>query len=139
MKRIPLLGLATLLSLFTGSAFGAPAKKAPEKKEDAPAAAATITDAEAKEWLTFFDKVVDTMVGAKGDCDKMAKDIEAVTAANKDLLARAQKAQAAGKKLPKSAEEHMGASVQKMMPAMQACGQNPKVQAAMQTMGGKQQ
>ena len=135
MKRMHVLGLVTVLSAFAAAAAAEPDKKAPEKKE--PAAEATVSDADAKQWLGFFDKLVDTVVAAHGDCDKMAKDLDALNDANKDLLAKAQKASAEGKKLPKSAEEHMGASVQKMLPALGKCGQNPKVQAAMQKTGGR--
>src|SRR3954470_17715279 len=114
MKRIQLLGLATILTASGGAAFAEPAKKAPEKKEEAPAAA-TVTKAQADEWLVFFDKLVAIVVANQSDCDKMAKELDAHTEANKDLLAKAQKAQTEGKRLPKAAEEHMAASVQKMM------------------------
>jgi hypothetical protein len=112
-----------------------PAQKAPAAQKPSPAPAATVSQAEAAEWLAYFDKLVDTAVAAKSDCDKMARDITTLNQASKDVLAKAQKAQEAGKKLPKAAEDHMRASVEKMIPAMQACSQNPKVQAALQPPG----
>jgi hypothetical protein len=135
MKRMHVLGLVTVLSAFAATATAEPDKKAPEKKE--AAAENTVSDADAKQWLTFFDKLVDTVVAAHGDCDKMAKDLEALDDANKEVLAKAQKASAESKQLPKSAEEHMGKSVEKMLPALGKCGQNPKVQAAMRRTGGR--
>jgi hypothetical protein len=82
-------------------------------------------------WLTFFDKLVSTVVrDSSGTCDKLAGDVGRVIDANQEAVAVARAAHAQGKKLPKTAQEHMVAGVKKMMPGMQKCGQDGKVRAA---------
>lgn len=90
----------------------------------------TITSADAQKWLAFFDKIVDTAVADQDSCPKMAKDINALIDANKDLLDKAAKAQSEGKKLPADAQKHMEDGAKKMMPAFQKCGKDKDVGAA---------
>jgi hypothetical protein len=92
----------------------------------------TVSEADAKQFLAFFDKFVDTAVADKASCPKMAADMNTEIDANKALLDKARAAAASGKKLPKDAQEHMMQAAQRMMPAFQACGSDAKVKAAMQ-------
>jgi hypothetical protein len=85
--------------------------------------------ADTQKWVSFFDKLVDTVVKA-GTCDKLATDVNRLVAANHDAIATAKAARAAGKKLPQSAQEHMMAGVKKMVPGLQKCGQDDRVRAA---------
>jgi hypothetical protein len=82
-------------------------------------------------WLTFFDKLVATVVrDSSQTCEKLAGDVGRVIDANQDAIAVARAAHAEGRKLPQAAQEHMLVGVKKMMPAMQKCGQDSKVRAA---------
>ena len=97
--------------------------------EDSPPAEMSAT--ETTKWLTFFDKLVDTVVrSSSAACDKMASEVNAVIDANKDAIAVARNAHAAGKKLPQQAQQHMMEGVKKMVPGMQRCGTDAKVRAA---------
>jgi len=86
--------------------------------------------ADTTKWLTFFDKLVDTVVKTSGTCDRMATDVNRVIEANKDAVAIARTAHAQGKKLPQAAQQRMMEGVKKMVPGMQKCGQHDKVRAA---------
>ena len=81
-------------------------------------------------WLSFFDKLVTTVVDTQRACDKMATDVSSVMDTNKDAIAVAKEAKASGKKLPPDAKAKMVDGVKKMMPGMQNCGHNEKVRAA---------
>jgi hypothetical protein len=105
----------------------APAPKAPPKeapKTDAPTA-------EVEKFLVFFDKLVDIAVVNKDDCAKMATGLNGHIDTNKALLDKAAEAQAKGQKLPDAARERMMKSAGKLMGAMQKCGNDPGVQAAL--------
>lgn len=101
-------------------------------KADKPAARPVeMSAADTTKWLTFFDKLVATVVRTtSGPCDKMAGDVNAVIDANQDAVAVARAAHEQGKKLPQAAQEHMLEGVKKMVPGMQKCGQDDKVRAA---------
>jgi AMMECR1 domain-containing protein len=120
-----------------------PAKDAPkDAAKDAPkdAKAKPLTEQEQKDiktFLAFFDKLVDVVVGAKEDCDKIATGVNGLVDKSKDVIALAAKAKASGMQLPKDAQDHMMASMQKMMPAMQKCSTNDKVKAAFGRLDGK--
>jgi len=124
MKLVRSISVAIAMTLAAGTVYakGADKKPAPAKAE--------VSKADAHKFLVFFDKLVDTVVADKDKCDKMAGDLNHLIDANKDVLEMARKAAAAGKDLPKDAKDHMTASVQKMIPAMQNCGKDAKVQAA---------
>jgi hypothetical protein len=92
--------------------------------------AQTMTASEVTKWITFFDKLVDTVVKDQTACDKMAVDVNAVVDANKDAIAVAKAAKAQGRKLPPDAQQKMVDGVKKMIPGMQNCGQNEKVRGA---------
>src|SRR5438105_906007 len=85
---------------------------------------------DAARFLAFFDKIVDTAIADKDNCDKMATDLNAIIDANKDVIAMANKAKADGKTLPADAKKHIGEGVNKMLPAIQGCQSNDKVKAA---------
>ena len=85
---------------------------------------------EVSKWITFFDKLVDTVVADQTMCDKMAVDVNAVVDANKDAINVAKAAKAQGRKLPPDAQQKMVEGVKKMIPGMQNCGQNEKVRGA---------
>jgi hypothetical protein len=89
-----------------------------------------MSQADTTKWLTFFDKLVATVVRSSGACDKMATDVNAVIAANQDAIGVARAAHAAGRKLPQAAQQHMMEGVKKMVPGMQKCGNDDKVRAA---------
>lgn len=90
----------------------------------------TMKPDEVTKWITFFDKLVDTVVKDQTMCDKMAVDVNAVVDANKDAIAVAKAAKAQGRKLPPDAQQKMVDGVKKMIPGMQNCGQNEKVRGA---------
>lgn len=86
--------------------------------------------ADAEKWMTFFDKLVTTVVDSAATCDKMAARINAIVDANKDAIAIARTARQHGKKLPADMQARMVEGVKKMVPGMQRCGQDQKVRAA---------
>ncbi len=98
---------------------------------DAPKTATSPASSDdVKKFLVFFDKLVDAVVADKDNCPKMATDVNKLIDTNQDIIKMANDAEAAGKKLPKDAEDHMMASAKKMGPAMQKCGSDKDVNAA---------
>ena len=142
MKLLAALALSTGL---VGAALAdtpapskpAPTKPAPAPKKDAPKADAPKADAapaDVQQFVVFFDKLVDITVLDKDDCKKMAGDLNKHIDDNKALLEKAKEAQSKGQKLPDSVKDHMMKNVQRMMGAMQKCGADKDVQAALQRM-----
>lgn len=86
--------------------------------------------ADAEKWMTFFDKLVTTVVESAGACDKMASKVNAIVEANRDAIAIARTARQEGQKLPADKQARMIEGVKKMVPGMQRCGQDQKVRAA---------
>jgi hypothetical protein len=103
---------------------------AEEKREE-------VSQADAEKFLGFFNKFVDAVVGNKDACPKMATAINGVIDAHVDVLRTANAAREAKKKLPKSFEDKMMARVKEMMPAMQKCGTDKDVTAAIGRMDKK--
>jgi hypothetical protein len=131
MKLLRTFTMIALLGASTATAFAdAPAPKKDAKTEE-------ISAADADKFLAFFNKFVDAIVQNKDNCPKMAGALNGVIDTNKDLIAKANEAKASGKKLPKALEEKMMARVKEMMPAMQKCGADKDVQAAIQRMDKK--
>ena len=123
--------LVRTVSLAFAFALAAPAAMAKgDDKKPADTAASEVDKADVQKWLAFFDKIVDAVVADKDDCTKMAKDVNALVDANKELLDKAKAAVAAGKQLPDDAKKHMMQSAQKLGPAMQKCMNDKGVQAA---------
>lgn len=118
MKKLHIV-LASLMLALTFTATTARADK-------------TVSEADAQKFLAFFDKFVDTALADKASCPKMAADMNSEIDANKALLDKARAAQAAGKQLPKDAQQHMMQDGRRIVPAMQACGSDKGVQAALQ-------
>jgi hypothetical protein len=85
--------------------------------------------ADTQKWVTFFDKLVDTVVKASA-CDKMAGDVNKLVATNQDAIDTAKAAHAAGRKLPQTAQQHMMEGVKRMVPGLKKCGQDDRVRAA---------
>ncbi len=128
MKLVQTLSIALVMA-FSLSASADDKKPAPAPAKDTTAAPAP-SQADIDKWLAFFDTIVDKVVADKDDCVKMAKDVNTVIDANKDLIAKASEAAKSGMKLPKSATDHMMASAQKMGPAMQKCSADKGVNDA---------
>ena len=86
--------------------------------------------ADTTRWITFFDKLVTTVVKSAGSCGKLAGDVTTLIDGNPDAIAVAKAAHAAGRRLPQSAQQHMMEGVKKMVPSLQKCGTDDKVRAA---------
>ncbi|NVB78079.1 MAG: hypothetical protein HOV81_06755 [Kofleriaceae bacterium] len=89
-----------------------------------------IPAADAEKWMTFFDKLVTTVVDSASTCDKLAVNVNALADANKDAIAIARTAKQQGQKLPADKQARMIEGVKKMVPGMQRCGHDQKVRAA---------
>ena len=130
MKLIRTISLSLALAATASTAFADDAKKpAPAPKTDE-----TPAKADVDKFLVFFDKLVDIVVKDKDSCPTMAADLNKHIDGNQDVLKAGAEAKAKGMKLPKEAQDHMMASVKKMMAAAQKCGNDKDVQAAMQRM-----
>jgi len=106
--------------------------------ETAKVKAEEISAAEADKFLAFYNKFVDAIVQNKDNCPKMAGAISGVISTNQDQIRKAHEAKTSGKKLPKAYEEKMMARVKEMMPAMQKCGADKDVQAAISKLDQKE-
>ena len=122
MIRTICLGVA-LATASTAALAGAP---------PVPAASGQVDAGFVKKFLAFFDKIVDTALADKSNCNKMAVDLNHLIDANKALLDQAAKERAKGHRPPQYAIDHMMAGTRKMMPALMACKDNHKVMAAFQ-------
>lgn len=129
MKLLTTFTMIAILAATTVASAEAPAP--------VPAQDAEISKADADKFLAFFNAFVDAIVQNKDNCPKMATALNGVIDKNKALIQKANEAKAAGKKLPKALEEKMMARVKEMMPAMQKCGADKDVQAALQRMDDK--
>ena len=132
--RMKLTTLAFVLTAgLSGAALAtpAPSKPAPAPKKEAPPRAEAPA-ADVEKFLVWFDKLVDIAVVNKDDCTKMATGLNAHIDSAKALLDAAAEAQAKGQKLPDAARERMMKSAGKLMGAMQKCGNDKGVQAALQ-------
>jgi len=137
LRIVPVLPLALLLAASPLASADAP-KAGSGAGSAAPApSGGTVSDADVKKWLAFWDKLVDTFVSNKGNCPKMGTDINALIDANKDLIAMANKARADGKQLPPDAVQHMTDAFKKAAGAMAGCMSDPNVKAAVQKLPGR--
>ena len=93
-----------------------------------------VSSADATRLEEFFKKFVDTVIANKDSCPKMATEVSKVIDANIETVKMANAAKKANKKLPKATEEKMMAKVKEMMPAMQKCGSDKDVKAAIAKM-----
>jgi hypothetical protein len=83
-----------------------------------------------KAWIGLFDKVVNSVVDNRSDCERMAAQINGLAVANQQTIQMAREAKAAGKHLPASAQQHMLDSARRMLGALDKCGRDDKVAAA---------
>src|SRR5262245_48557099 len=90
-----------------------------------------IAQADADKYLAFFNKLTDAIVANKDNCPRMAGAINTIVDANQEIIKKVAEAQAAGKRLPKAAEEKMAARTREMIPAMNKCGNDADVKAAL--------
>ena len=113
----------------------AQSKQTPAQPKQAPSASdkqapAEVTPAEAKNWMTLFDKVVDAVVTNREHCPKMATGINAVVDANLTTIAMARDAKAKGKRLPTTVMQQMAEGARRMVNALDKCGRDQQVGAA---------
>jgi len=118
-----------------------PAVTSPTTDPAAPPSA-TPSDAELdvmfNETLTFMDALATAIDSNKSDCAAMAKGIDGVLDSHRALLTKAkslegnQEVDAKADAFMEAHKEEVGASTGRMMGGMQACGQDPAVQASMQ-------
>ena len=120
MKLVRSVSLALSLVLAVAPVAAQPDRQAP----------AEVTPSEAQAWIATFDKIVDTVVANREDCDKMASSLNAVIDANQEAIKIARDAKAKGKKLPASAQQHMLEGMRRMVAALDKCGRDDKVAAA---------
>jgi hypothetical protein len=127
MKLRRVLIVFTVIASFSSVAIA----KDEAKREE-------VSQAEADKFFAFFNKFVDSVIANKENCAKMAAAINGVIDGHKDVIAKANEAKVAGKKLPKPVEEKMTGRVKEMIPAMQKCGADKEVKAAVGRLDPKQ-
>jgi hypothetical protein len=115
--------VVVLLVLAAAPAFADSKKQQPKAEE--------ISQADADKYLAFFTKLTDAIVQNKDNCGRMAAQMNAVIDANQDIIKKVAEEQSAGKKLPKKLEEKMAARTREMIPAMNKCGADTEVRAAL--------
>ncbi len=114
------LVVVLLLSAAPPTAF---ADKKPKAEE--------ISQADAEKYLAFFTKLTDAIVQNKDNCGRMAAQMNTVIDASQDTIKKVAEEQSAGKRLPKKLEEKMAARTREMIPAMNKCGADTEVRAAL--------
>lgn len=131
---VPPMKLVTTL-LMSAALVGGVARlaAAEDQKADSKEVPADYT----AKYLAFFDKVIDTVLADKDDCNKMGDDLTAQFAANDALLQQANQFKKDGKKFSKDAQDHMLAGIKKSGPAINKCMPNDKVKGAFKTFSGK--
>ena len=112
-----------LLLLVTGAVPAFADGKKPKAEQ--------IAQADADKYLAFFNKLTDAIIANKDTCPRMASAMNTVIDANQEIIKKVAEAQAAGKRLPKAAEEKMAARTREMIPAMNKCGNDGDVKAAL--------
>jgi hypothetical protein len=115
----------TLFVLVLASSSAPAVADAPKKPK-----AEEIAQADADKYFAFFNKLADAIIANKDNCQRMASAINTIVDANQDIIKKVAEAQSAGKKLPKALEEKMAARTREMIPAMNKCGADPEVKAA---------
>lgn len=112
-----------------------PAKPAPAKPATPAAMAGGNSELENK-GIAMMQRMGDVFAADAADCEKLAVDIKAFIVQNRELLGQLNELERSQSDQEKSAFETRNKPVQeavvaKMDPAMEKCGQNPSVQAAM--------
>lgn len=85
---------------------------------------------QAQKWVALFDKLVDSVVTDRNDCEHMAAHITGLAVANQETIAMARDAKAHGKHLPASSQQHMLDGMRRMVGALDKCGKDEKVAEA---------
>ncbi len=96
---------------------------------------------DAEKFLSWFEKLADTVVADQNDCPKLTADINKSVDDNKAMLQAAQQAHANGQQLTGDQVKRMAAAGQKIAQAVIGgkCGQDKGVQAAMGRLPGRPQ
>jgi hypothetical protein len=118
------------------TAAAAPAKPA-EPATPAPAGAAPGNSELENKGIAMLQRMADLFVSDEKDCEKLAVDLKAFIAQNKGLITELNQLEHTQTEQQKATFEANNKGVQqalveRMKPALTACGSNPKVQAAMQ-------
>jgi uncharacterized lipoprotein YajG len=132
------LTLAVSLTMLVACAKAdqpGPAKPVAAKPAAPVATAAGNSELENK-GIAMMQRMSDLFAGDAADCEKLAVDIKAFIVQNRELLGQLTELERSQSEQEKSAFEARNKPVQdavvaKMDPAMEKCGQNPSVQAAM--------
>lgn len=146
---------AVALITVPGSALADPAKPAPaapagDKKADKPAAPAApaagdkkevVSEAEAKKFVDFFDKLVAVVVANQDDCAKMTTGINGHIDANQALVKELNDPKNSNKELPPASKQHIDKKVrEELTPAItKKCAGDKAVMAAFGRMNGNHQ
>ena len=86
-------------------------------------------------FMKWFNGLADQVVADQNDCTKMANDINASVAANKDMIDRVKSNIQAGQKLTQDQGQRVMQTAQRFAQAVAAkCAQDKNVQAAMKTL-----
>ncbi|MEO7733567.1 MAG: hypothetical protein ABIY55_21570 [Kofleriaceae bacterium] len=132
------LTLAVSLTMLFACAKGdqpGPAKPAPAKPATSAATPGGNSELENK-GIAMMQRMGEVFAADAADCEKLAVDIKAFIVQNRELLGQLNELERSQSDQEKSAFETRNKPVQeavvaKMDPAMEKCGQNPSVQAAM--------
>lgn len=132
--RLPIAISLTLMMACSKQAEPTPAK--PEPAKPAPAATVAGNSELENKGVAMMQRMADMFAADAKDCDKLAVDIKAFIVENKELLGQLTELERSQSDQEKAAFETRNkpvqdALMQKMGPTMQACGDNPQVQAAM--------
>jgi hypothetical protein len=90
--------------------------------------APTMTDADIKQFIAFYDKLVELVLADKDDCSKMATDLDAQIDGHADLIEKLKEAGHHNQRLPAAVGDHMAEGVMRM--GDQACWKDKAVQKA---------
>lgn len=122
-----------------------PAKPAADKKADKPAAPAPdksekkemVSDADAKKYADFFEKLIAIVVATQDDCVKMATGINGHIDANQALIKEMNGPKNNNKELPPAVKERIQKKVRdELTPAItKKCSTDKGVEAAFNRMG----
>lgn len=94
------------------------------------AGSSEVTAEQAAKWVALFDKLVDSVITDRDDCEHMAAHITGLAVVNQPTIAMAREAKAQGKHLPVSAQQHLLDGLHRMIGALDKCGHDEKVAEA---------
>jgi len=112
-----------------------PADRPPDKGRDKPGAAkkATVSEAEARRFYAFFERLTAIVVANQADCPRMAKQLNAHINANEELLKALAEAIRDNKELPAATKDRIAKkSARELSPALKKkCATDQTVTRAM--------